>query len=91
MIDSVVIPDISNEDVIDVDVEILFKKSLQESEGDFGEHRSNSKSVIDTRSYKGDLSRYMPSKGTFQYVHIDVDAKGGLAKIIEEKKKYGQH
>ena len=45
------------------DLEILFKKSFMESESEW--NRSNTKPVIDTTSYKGDLSRYMPSKGSF--------------------------
>jgi hypothetical protein len=42
------------------------------------------KSVVDTKGYKGDLSRYMPSKGTFQFIHVDVDGKGGVCKIIDD-------
>lgn len=85
--DCVVIPHEDN----DVDLELIIQKSLLDSESEFGEHRSNAKSVIDTKGYKGDLSRYMPTKGTFSYIHIDIDAKGGLAKMIENTKKFGQH
>lgn len=65
----------------------MLKKSLLESESEW--NRSNSKPIIDTKMYKGDLSRYMPTKGTFQYIHIDVDGKGGIAKLIEDNKKFG--
>lgn len=33
----------------------------------------------------------MPTKGAFNYIHIDIDAKGGLAKMIENTKKFGLH
>jgi hypothetical protein len=30
----------------------------------------------------------MPTKGTFKFIHIDVDGKGGVAKIIDDEKSF---
>jgi len=46
---------------------------------------------MNTKGYKGDLSRYMPMKGTFKFIHIDVDGKGGIAKIIDDEKSFSQN
>jgi hypothetical protein len=61
----------------------LFTKYFQELENEFNTHRSNSKPTIDTKGHKGDLSRYIPSKGSFNFINIDIDGKGGVCKIIE--------
>ena len=66
VINSVMIPAENDEDHLDLDkldLELMLKKSLLESESEW--NRSNSKPIIDTKTYKGDLSRYMPTKGTF--------------------------
>ncbi len=89
VIDVVVIPEEDSSVDELFDLEILFKKSFMESESEW--NRSNTKPVIDTRSYKGDLSRYMPIKGSFEFIHVDFDGKGGVAKIIEDSKKFGQN
>jgi hypothetical protein len=83
IIDCVAIP---HNDEIEFDLEVTLSKSLQESESEW--ERTNSKSLIDTKSYKGDLSRYMPNKGKFNFVHVDIDGKGGFAKMIENKKSF---
>jgi hypothetical protein len=31
----------------------------------------------------------MPTKGSFEFIHVDFDGKGGVAKIIEDSKKFG--
>jgi hypothetical protein len=77
------------EEEMTFDLEVLFAKSL--SEGDKQWERTSSKAVIDTRPYKGDLTRYMPNKGQFNYVHVDIDGKGGFAKVIEDVKKFGRY
>ena len=33
----------------------------------------------------------MPNKGHFNYVHVDIDGKGGFAKVIEDVKKFGRY
>jgi hypothetical protein len=83
IIDCVAIP---HNDEIEFDLEVTLSKSLQESESEW--ERTNSKSLIDTKSYKGDLSRYMPNKGKFNFIHVDIDGKGGFAKMIENKKSF---
>ena len=45
--------------------------------------------MIDTQSYKGDLSRCFPRKGKFSFTHVDFDGKGGFAKIIEDSRSFG--
>ncbi len=62
---------------------------MKESETEW--ERSNSASVIDTKSYKGDLSRYFPRKGKFELTHVDFDGKGGYAKVIEDSRKFGSY
>ena len=71
------------------DIESLLFQSLKQSETEW--ERSNSKSVIDTRSYKGDLSHYFPRKGKFLLTHVDVDGKGGFAKVIEDSRQFGSY
>lgn len=44
--------------------------------------------MVDTKGYKGDLSRYLPNKGTFRFIHVDVNGKGGVAKIIDNEKSF---
>jgi len=83
IIDSVAIP---HSEEVEFDIEVTLSKSLLESESEW--ERTNSKSLIDTKSYKGDLSRYLPNKGKFNFVHVDVDGKGGFAKMIENKKSF---
>jgi hypothetical protein len=73
----------------EIDLESLLFQSLKESETEW--ERSNSKSVIDTRGYKGDLSRYFPRKGKFSLTHVDIDGKGGFAKLIEDPKRFGSY
>ena len=69
------------------EIESLLFQSLKESETEW--ERSNSKAVIDTKSHRGDLSRYFPRKGKFQLTHVDIDGKGGFAKVIEDSRKFG--
>lgn len=73
----------------ELDLESTLFQSLKESETEW--ERSTSKSVIDTRSYKGDLSRYFPRKGKFNITHVDLDGKGGFAKIIEDPRSFGSY
>ena len=53
--------------------------------------QSTSKAIIDTRSYKGDLSRYFPRKGKFCFTHVDFEGKGGFAKVIEDSRSFGSY
>jgi hypothetical protein len=54
---------------------------------EFLEHKSNYQGIISTETYKGDLSRYLPTKGQFNYIHFDFAGKGGVCKVIEGKAK----
>lgn len=66
------------------DIEIFFKKSLQEDDADWGTH----KSIIDTKPKKGMIWKCLPTTGVFNYVHIDFNGGGGFAHIIEDSRKY---
>mmetsp|Transcript_7436 Transcript_7436/g.8605 ORF Transcript_7436/g.8605 Transcript_7436/m.8605 type:complete len:88 (-) Transcript_7436:27-290(-) len=39
---------------------------------------------------RGDLSRCLPTKGRFSFVHIDFDGMGGIAHVIEDTLKFGK-
>lgn len=66
------------------DSETVIQKALADSE------QNASKKLMDTRSYKGDLTRFFPNKGKFPYCHIDFDGKGGFVKLIDDERSFGQ-
>ncbi|TNV79213.1 hypothetical protein FGO68_gene12107 [Halteria grandinella] len=70
----------------DTDMEVFFKKSLQDDDSEWGTH----KKIIDTKARKGMIWRCMPSTGQFNYVHIDFNGLGGFAHVIEDSKKFGK-
>ena len=78
-------------DVLKVDLESTIRTHLQQVGKEFSEMKTTSKDLIDTRGYKGDLSRYLPTKGKFTYVHFDIDAKGGFLKVIEEGTSFSKN
>ena len=53
--------------------------------------KSHHASVIDTKKYRGNVSKCLPTKGTFSYVHIDVNGEGGFAHIVEDEIKFGRN
>ena len=63
---------------------MYFKKSLLDDDDEWGTH----KKLIETREKKGMIWRCLPSTGQFNYVHINFDALGGFAHIIEDSRKY---
>ena len=87
MVDAVAVSEDADEeefDLLKVDLESTIRTHLLQVDKEFSEMKTTSKDLIDTRGYKGDLSRYLPTKGKFTYVHFDIDAKGGFLKVIEE-------
>lgn len=69
------------------DLELLFHKTLMEADTEW-KKSTMQRSVIDTRAKRGDVSRCLPSKGSFSYVHIDFDGLGGFAHLIEDTAKF---
>ena len=74
---------------IDFDLELVFQKALLEGDSEW--NRSTARKLIDTRVHRGDLTKCMPRKGNFSYVHVDFDGLGGIAKVIEDVKKFGRY
>ena len=70
---------------MDFDLEVLFKRTLSEIK------QSTSNRVIDTRPYRGDLTKCIPTRGQFNFVHTDLDGKGGFAQIIEDFESFGAY
>jgi len=86
LIDAVGVP--PSEEVQDFDIELFFQKALLEGDSEW--EKSHCKKVIDTKARRGDLSKCLPIKGSFSFVHIDFDGIGGFAHIIEDEAKFGK-
>ena len=81
-IECVGVPD---DETTGIEMEVFFKKSLQEDDAEWSTHRS----LIDTKSRKGQIWRCLPESGSFNYVHIDFNGGGGFAHIIEDSRRFG--
>jgi|ERR1719469_471506 len=81
--------DDEQDDIDDFDLEIVFQKVLLEGDSEW--KQSTAKKVIDTKAKRGDLSKCLPTKGRFSFVHVDFDGMGGLAHIIEDTAKFGKY
>jgi len=68
-----------------VDLELYFKKSLQDDDAEWATH----KALIDTKARKGQIWKCLPESGQFNYVHIDFNGVGGFAHIIEDARRFG--
>lgn len=92
IIDAVSVPEASGDEdedeINDFDLELVFQKVLLEGDSEW--KQSTAKKVIDTKAKRGDLSKCLPTKGRFSFVHIDFDGLGGLAHIIEDTAKFGK-
>ena len=66
------------------DIELYFRKSLLEDDSEWGTH----KKLIDTKTKKGHIAKCIPRGGSFNYVHVDFNATGGFAHVIEDSTKY---
>ncbi len=53
--------------------------------------KSHHKKIIDTKVHRGNISKSVPSKGQFSYIHIDINGEGGIAHIIEDEAKFGRN
>lgn len=70
-------------------IEVILQKAV--TEGDSEWNRSTARKLIDTRAKRGDLAACLPRKGKFSFVHVDFDGQGGVAKVIEDFRKYGRY
>ena len=74
------------------DLELFFKTALTESNKTSEEwEKSHHKKAIDTKAHRGNVSRCLPTKGSFSYVHVDINGKGGFAHIVEDELKFGRN
>ena len=87
VIDAVGVPNDDDEET-DFDLEVVFQKALLEADSEW--KRSTAEKVIDTKGKRGDLSKCLPTKGHFSYVHVDFEGVGGLAHIVEDTAKFGK-
>jgi hypothetical protein len=102
MIDAVAVPPIcdleADEDPLGggrdlfSDLDTFFRTAITEGHATAAEwKKSHHASVIDTKKYRGNVSKCLPTKGTFSYVHIDVNGEGGFAHIVEDEIKFGRN
>jgi len=74
------------------DLDTFFKTALTEGHATSSEwKKSHHASIIDTKKYRGNVSKCLPTKGTFSYVHVDVNGEGGFAHIVEDEVKFGRN
>jgi hypothetical protein len=84
VIDAVAVPPI--EDALE-DIELFFRKTL--TEGDSEWKMSTTKmQVIDTKPWRGNIQKCLPSKGSFNFVHVDLNGEGGIAHLIEDSRVF---
>ena len=69
---------------LEEDVKKFFKRTLTEDDYEWSTH----KKIIETDKDKGDISKVIP--GSFSYFHIDINAQGGFAHVIEDSRKFNR-
>ena len=101
LIDAVAVPEFKNDEDeeefdplggkpgdIFADLDIFFRKTLLDSGSEW--EKSHHKKVIDTKEHRGNVSKAIPNKGKFSYVHVDINGEGGFAHIVEDEAKFGR-
>ena len=86
VIDAIGVPEEENSDF---DLELVFQKALLEGDSEW--KQSTAERLIDTKAKRGDLSKCLPGKGRFNFVHVDFEGQGGIAHIIEDTAKFGKY
>ncbi|CAI2368855.1 unnamed protein product [Moneuplotes crassus] len=69
---------------LEEDVKLFFKKALTEDDEEWSTH----KKIYDTVDSKGDIQAVIPAN--FSYFHLDINAKGGFAHVIEDSRKFNR-
>jgi hypothetical protein len=69
---------------LEEDVKMFFKRTLSEDDYEWSTH----KKIIDTEEAKGDITKVIP--GNFNYFHIDINAYGGFAHVIEDSRRFNR-
>lgn len=69
---------------LEEDVKLFFKKALTEDDEEWSTH----KKIYDTTESKGDIQAVIPAN--FSYFHIDINAQGGFAHVIEDSKRFNR-
>jgi hypothetical protein len=64
------------------DLKMYFKKHLSESDEEWSQH----KAIYDTTQKKGFIQKIIPQN--FPYFHVDFEAAGGFAHVIENEAKF---
>lgn len=64
------------------EVKLMYKKSLQEQDTDWSEH----KQLIETYLNKGNVRKYINEK--FSYVHVNFDNEGGYLHVISDINRF---
>ena len=78
-----------NEDALD-DIELYFRKTISEGDSEW-KLSTTKRAVIDTKPWRGNIQRCMPSKGQFSFVHIDLNGEGGIAHLIEDTRLFTRY
>ena len=68
-------------------LEPFFRQALTE----VGKEEKTLKKIVDTKQHRGNISKCMPNKGSFSYVHVDINGDGGFAHVIEDEAKFGRN
>ena len=88
LIDAVGVPE--EEDSPLDDLELYFRKTLLEADSQWN-LSTTAKQVIDTKPWRGNVQKCMPTRGRFSFVHIDFNGEGGVAHLIEDSSKFTKY
>ena len=88
LIDAVGVPE-EEESPLD-DLELYFRKTFVEADSQWN-LSTTAKQVIDTKPWRGNVQKCMPTRGKFSFVHIDFNGEGGVAHLIEDSSKFTRY